>query len=228
MASSPLESLRLKVQAPTLRKERDFAFYIVPPLLVAAVFAFCAYVPRSVLDFKRDSGVRVVAAAKAARVEMPDPNADLPDYEIPSGCTNLLQGVTAVKSSGELAGAPVLNALDGSCADDANVAVAQPSGSHPAWWQVEVPAGRAGQQLVIYGGGSQSPAGKLVGGFSVDVVYEGGRKDSREFCSDGFALEGYEAMALDSSLPVKRIRVTALTPQTPIVLREVQLIGAAE
>ncbi len=227
MASSPLDRLKLKVQAPTLKPEKDPAFYIVPPLLVAAVFAFCAYVPRSVLDFRLSSGVRVLEAARAPRVDMPDPNADLPEFDMPAGCANLLAGATGVTVSAELEGAPALNALNGSCADDAEVAVAQPAGG-PAWWQVDVPGGVAGQQLVIYGGGSQSPAGKLVGGFRVDVEYEGGEKASRSFCRDGFALEGYESWQLEGSAGVKSIRVTALRPDAPVVLREVQLIGPAE
>ncbi len=226
MASSTPKKGRLKLQAPVLKVEKDPAFYIVPPLLVAAVFAFCAYVPRNAVNFKRPSGVRIVAAEKKARVEMPDPNASLPDYEMPSGCRNLLEGVTAVNVSAAEAGAPALNAVDGSSANDANVAMARPSGG-PAWWQAELPSARVGQAVVIYGGGSQSPAGKLEGGFRVEVEYAGGGKDSREFCREGFALEGYETMKLGGTQGVKRIRVTSLKSDTPIVLREVQLIGPA-
>ncbi len=227
MASFSPQKLRLKVQKATLKPDKDAAFYIVPPLLVAAVFAFCAYVPRSVLDFKRSSGVKLIAAAKAARVDMPDPNASLPEYELPTGCANLLQGVGRATVSAALTGAPALNALNGSCADDENVAVAMPADGE-AWWQAELPGGKAGQELVIYGGGSQSPAGKFVGGFSVEVEYSSGETKTRSFCTDGFALEGYETMKLDSAESVKRIRVTALKPHTPVVLREVQLIGSAE
>ncbi len=227
MASFSPKQLRLKVQSAKVKADKDPAFYIVPPLLVAAVFAFCAYVPRALLDFDRGSGVKVIGAAKATRVDMPDPNASLPGYELPEGCANLLQGVTSVKVSATAEGAPALNALNGSCADDANVAVAQPVGNKPAWWQVDVPGGKAGQRLVIYGGGAQSPAGKFVGGFNVEVEYAGGEKASRDFCREGFALEGYESMKLNAAEPVRRIRVSALNLNSPVVLREVQLIGTA-
>ncbi len=217
----------MRLQAPVIKAEKDPAFYVVPPLLVAAVFAFCAYVPRDAVDFKRPSAKRVVVAApKLERVTLADPNTSLPEYEIPAGCVNLLQGAKSVKVSAAAEGAPALNAVNGSCADDAEVAVAQPSGG-AAWWQVETPSGLAGQELVIYGGGSQSPAGKLTGGFRVEVDYTGGKKASREFCREGFALEGHEHMKLDASQKVKRIRVTALKPEALVVLREVQLIGPA-
>ncbi len=225
MASFSPSQLRLKVQTATIKKEKDFSFYLVPPLLLAAVFAFCAYVPRSVLNFKRDSGVRIVAAQKH-RVELPDPNASLPEFAIPAGCTNYLQGAQQVTVSGAVEGASALNAVDGSCADDANIAVAN-SVQGAAWWQVELPAGVPAQQVVVYGGGSQSPAGKFVGGFNVEVEYEGGETINREFCSEGFALEGHEMMALDGSLQVRRVRVSAMRSGNPVVLREVQLIGPA-
>ncbi len=228
MASSPLERLKLKVQAPTLKAEKDSAFYVVPPLLVAAVFAFCAYVPREVMNFSLPSARRVVVQAEKPRVELPDPNASLPEYAMPTGCANLLEGAKALKVSAAGEGAPAANAVDGSCADDDRVAVAQPVGNSPAWWQVELPTGQAGQQLVIYGGGSKSPAGKFTGGFSVEVTYEGGQKAQRSFCSEGFALEGYETMKLDTSQKVERVRVTAQKTDAPVVLREVQLISAAD
>ncbi len=223
MESPSPQKRKLKLQVPVLKAEKDPAFYIVPPLLVAALFAFCAYVPRDVLNFKRTPRL---ATTQKARVDLPDPNANLPEYEIPEGCVNLLQGAQAVSVSAELAGASALNAVNGSCADDANVAVAQPSGS-PAWWQAELPQASAGQAVVVYGGGSQSPVGKLEGGFSVEVTYEGGETASRDFCSEGFALEGHEVMKLDSTQNVQRIRVSALAPGKSIILREVQLISSA-
>ncbi len=225
MASFSPEKLRLKVQAPKLKADKDPAFYVVPPLLVAAVFAFCAYVPRELLAFKRPSGVRVIAAQKM-RVELPDPNTSLPEYEIPAGCANLLQGTQIVTASAEAEGTPASNAVNGSCADDAHVAVAHPADGQ-AWWQAELAEPAIGQELVIYGGGSKSPAGKFVGGFQVDVVYGGGSTESRSFCKEGFALEGYETWQLDGSQPVQSIRVSALGKDAPVVLREVQLIGPA-
>ncbi len=226
MASFSPKQLRLKVQTAQVRKEKDLAFYLVPPVLVAALFAFCAYVPRSVLSFNRGPAVKVVSAQKT-RVELPDPNTSLPGYEMPEGCSNLLRGATAVRVSAAVAESPALNAVNGSSADDANVAVAQPTGNSAAWWQVDMPRAAAGRELVIYGGGSKSPAGKFVGGFSVEVEYEGGEKTMREFCREGFALEGFETMKLNAMENVKRIRVTSLGG-TPVVLREVQLIGRAD
>ncbi len=228
MASFSPKQLRLKVQTARVKREKDPAFYIVPPILVAAVFAFCAYVPRSVLDFKRSSGVRMIAASKIVRVDMPDPNVGLPDYELPEGCVNLLRGAANVKVSAPVEGAPALNAVDGSCADNDVIAAALPADNESAWWQVELPQGKPGQELVIYGGGSQSSAGKFVGGFSVDVQYDNGETATRSFCLEGFALEGYETMTLSESAKVKRIRVTALEGKAPVVLREVMLIGPAD
>ncbi len=219
----------MKVQVPVPGAEKDPAFYVVPPLLVAAVFAFCAYVPRELLDFKRPSAGSALVQAERPKVELPDPNLSLPEFKLPAGCSNLLQNARAVTVSAEVEGAPALHAVNGSCADDDKVAVAAPGkDKQPAWWQVKLPQGAAAQQLVIYGGGSKSPAGKLVGGFRVEVEYDNSRTQNREFCREGFALEGYETMKLDSGAGVKSIRVTALRPDTPLVLREVQLISAAE
>ncbi len=227
MASLSPDKFRLKVQVAKLAPEKDPAFYIVPPLLVAALFAFCAYVPRAVLNFKHPFAPKYVAASKP-RVDLPDPNINLPLFAIPSGSENLLKGAQRVSVSAEDKEAPARNAVNGSCEDDANVAVALPAGKTPAWWQVEIPAGVMGEELVIYGGGSQSPAGKLIGGFSVEIEYSGGQTVSREFCREGFALEGHETWKLDAAQSVRRIRVSALRPDTPIVLREVQLIGAGQ
>ncbi len=226
MASPTPQGRKLNLQVPVLKVEKDPAFYIVPPLLLAAVFAFCAYVPRDWVSFKRPVS-KVIAVQQKPRVELPDPNATLPAYAIPAGCANLLQGAEKVTVSAAEEAAPALNAVNGSCADDAHVAVARPSGG-PAWWQVELPKAAAGQELVIYGGGSKSPAGKLEGGFSVEVTYEGGEVARRSFCREGFALEGHETMKLDEEQKVKSVRITALRPQALIVLREVQLIGSAD
>ncbi len=227
MASPSPKRSRLTVQVSMLKPEKDPAFYIVPPLLVAAVFAFCAFVPRAVFNFRHPFAPKYVAAEKP-RVELPDPNVSLPEYEMPGGCTNLFRRADKVTVSAAVKEAPAHNAVNGSCADDAQVAVAQPAGGAPAWWQVEMPRAMAGQELVIYGGGSQSPAGKFVGGFSVEVEFEGGETASREFCREGFALEGYETWKLEGGQGVRRVRVSALRPDTPVVLREVQLIGSTE
>ncbi len=227
MASPNPEKRRLKLQPPVLKAEKDYAFYIVPPVVVALVFAFCAYVPREMLRFNRKHAPKPVVEEQV-RVDMPDPNASLPGYDIPEGCVNLLQGAQKVSASSDDAATPARNAVNGSCEDTAEVAVARAAQGSVAWWQVEMEAGKPAQQVIVYGGGSKSPAGKLEGGFCVEVLYDGGEKQTRDFCQDGFALEGYESLKLDRALGVRRVRVIALRPDTPLVLREVQLIGEAE
>ncbi len=231
MASPHPAKNRLRLSAPVIRRESDPAFYIVPPVLLALVFAFCAYVPHEVnkkpVAAAPSQAVEAPSAAVRKEVQLADPNESLPEYSMPSGRKNLLVGATSVSVSAPGKDAPATNAVDGSCENDTHVAVAMPAAGQPAWWQVEAPSGDgfAAERVVIYGGGSKSPAGKLRGGFRVDVLYADGEMEQREFCREGFALEGYESWQLNDSRPVFRVRVTALKPDAPVVLREVQLIG---
>ncbi len=235
MASPHPAKPKLRLNVPVIRKESDPAFYIVPPVLLVLVFAFCAYVPRAekksepVAAAPQQTVVETPAEPVKEAVVLEDPNVSLPDFTIPSGMKNLLVGATDVRVSSPGKDAPAANAVDGSCENDVHVAVAMPGSGENAWWQVEVPAGQelAAERLVVYGGGSKSPVGKFLGGFSVEVQYADGGVDAREFCKEGFALEGYETWKLKSSQGVQRVRVTALKPDAPVVLREVQLIGPA-
>ncbi len=231
---------KLKLQAPVLKKEKDPAFYIVPPVLIAVVYAFCAFVPHDVKpQTPAATAAKPAATAKVDRESAParsgvalaweDPNTALPEYTMPAGCENVLEGVAGVSVSAAGTGAPAGNAVDGSCENDGHVAVANPAGGENAWWQVEAQDGQpfSGERIVIYGGGSRSIAGKLVGGFRVEVAFAGGETISREFCQPGFALEGHETWELGGQQSVQSIRVSALKADAPVVLREVQLIGPA-
>ncbi len=248
---------QLTVQTPRLAARKDgAAFYIVPPILVAAVFAFCAFVPRGLPTVATTSTSKPAAVAastkpgrlpaKAAKstskpttkpvsspavatVAPKDVNDGLPEFAIPAGQENLLEGVESVAVSAQKDDMLAVNAVDGSCENDRHVAVGTPDARGEAWWQAKAPEGAVwvGDRVVIYGGGSASPAGKMLGGFRVDITLEDGKMMSRDFCKQGFALEGYESWNLDSERRVKALRVTALQSGLPVVLREVQLLGAA-
>ncbi len=237
---------------PTVAARKDGpAFYIVPPVLVAAAFAFCAIVPRglpapasSARPAAVAGGAKPAAAAKtapAATVSKSaakpavaaaprDINDGLPEFAIPAGQENVLEGIESVALSAPKAeDMGAINAVDGSCENDRHVAVAVPGADGEAWWQASAPGGAcwAGDRVVVYGGGSASPVGKMVGGFRVDVTLEDGACMSRDFCEQGFALEGYESWNLGGERRVQGLRVTALQPGQPVVLREVQLLGSA-
>ncbi len=239
------------------------AFYVVPPLLLAAVFVFCAHVPGPGSLFSSETDVAVAppatdaAAPGAAPVDAAAPaatategqksagagmgvamtpsapadvNDDLPEFAIPEGMESVAEGAELVSVSASREGMPPDNAVDGSCENDGYVAVALPGADgSSAWWQLDAPQNSSfsANTVVVYGGGSASPAGKLVGGFRVDVTLEDGTVVSRNFCEPGFALEGYEALPLGGDKRVRRVRVTSLRTGTPVVLREVQLIGQA-
>ncbi len=232
MALPPPAKKKLRLNVPVVRRESDPAFYIVPPILLAVVFAFCAYVPRTVKKAEKVVEKPVVvtpAEPEKPEVVLTDPNVDLPEYAIPTGMQNALVGAADVRVSAPAADAPAKNAVDGSCENDTHVAVAMPGEGENAWWQVELPAGQgvAAERLVIYGGGSESPVGKFKGGFSVELQFDDGSTELRQFCKQGFALEGYESWKLSGKPAVQRVRVTALKPNAPVVLREVQLIAPA-
>ncbi len=233
MALPPPAKKKLRLNVPVVRRESDPAFYIVPPILLAVVFAFCAYVPRTVKKAEKVVVEKpaVVAPAEPVKPEvvLTDPNVDLPEYAIPSGMQNVLVGAADVRVSAPGTDTPAKNAVDGSCENDPHVAVAMPAAAENAWWQVELPAGQgvAAERLIIYGGGSESPVGKLKGGFSVEIQFDDGSMEQRQFCKQGFALEGYESWNLSGKPAVQRVRVTALKPDCPVVLREVQLLAPA-
>ncbi len=207
------------------KKSSAPAFILVLLLLLGAGYAYYANTPQGAAPAKAEK--KAAMAPKTARRS--DVNSALAPYAISEGSKNLLAGAKKVSVSAADDACPATNAVDGSCENDANVAVARPAGGENAWWQVEAAAGKeyAGDCVVIYGGGTNSPAGKLIGGFRVDVEYADGETDSREFCKPGFALEGHEAWQLGNDSGVRSIRVSALRADTPIVLREVQLIGPA-
>ncbi len=228
------------LNSPAKPKGKDLAFYIVPPVLVAAVFAFCALVPNGAAPAKPMAATQPVAKPVATVtkpvVEEPkevlptDPNATLPPFAIPAGCENVLEGAELVSCSAEDKDCPAINAIDGSCEDDAHVAVVRPAGGEAAWWKIDASEDHSfsGDTLVVYGGGAKSPAGKLEGGFMVVLELKDNRSMSRTFCEPGFALEGYEAWKLGGMQEVAHVRVIALKKDKPLVLREVQLIGPAE
>ncbi len=249
--------LPLTVQTPTVAAPKDgAAFYIVPPVIVAVAFAFCALVPRglppvpvaestakpaAVTSTAKPAATKPATSGSAASTARPaspvtpvaaspkDINDGLPEFPIPSGQENLLEGIETVSVSAPKAELDAINAVDGSCENDRHVAVGMPGAGGEAWWQASAPEGApwAGDCVVIYGGGSASPEGKLIGGFRVDVTLEDGAIMSRDFCEQGFALEGYESWKLGGERRVKSLRVTALQREQPVVLREVMLLGTA-
>ncbi len=246
--------LQLTVQKPRSAARKDGkAFYIVPPILVVAVFAFCAVVPRGLPTTAAAPATPAAKPAAVASASKPaakpaakpastpadkpvavatapkDVNDGLPEFAIPAGQGNLLEGIESVAVSAPEEGMEAVNAVDGSCENDRYVAVARPAAEGGAWWQASAPGGAAwaGDCVVVYGGGSASPAGKMLGGFRVDLTLEDGNIMSRDFCKEGFALEGHESWKLGGTQRVAALRVTALQPGQPVVLREVQLLGAA-
>ncbi len=232
------------------------AFYIVPPVLLAAVFAFCALVPREITAGATTAAPAAVAAASSpgaavspapapdaavaggnnataptpvAATAVADLNDGLPEFEIPHGRANLLEGLESVSASTTQEDMEPINAVDGTCDNDRHVATAMPDAQGSAWWQIDAPKGAplVGDCVVVYGGGSASPAGKMLGGFRVDVTLADGSVLSRNFCEPGFALEGYEAWKLGGDKSARSLRVTALQSGKPVVLREVLFIGAS-
>ncbi len=156
-----------------------------------------------------------------------DVNNDLPAYVIPEGQVNVLAGGKAqATQSGYAKLFPAKLALDGSVKNDDKLSVAEALGGSTAWWQAELAGnGAAVSSIVIYGGGSASPAGKLLGGFEVVIEDVNGDVLTRKFNEQGFALEGHEEWQLDAPITLKTIRVNALARRTPVTLREVLAIS---
>lgn len=161
--------------------------------------------------------------------EDPDPNADLEPYVPADGMVNLLASDTPARAGAVDEAFPLSNATDGSVANDAGVAVALPTDDKPAWveWSPAPGSASAVTTVVIYGGGSRSPAGKLCGGFRVELKLADGSVLKRRFCEAGFALEGYEVWTLPKAADVRALSISALRSNRPLVLRQVQLIGPA-
>lgn len=161
--------------------------------------------------------------------EDPDPNADLEPYVPADGMVNLLTADTPARAGAVDEAFPLSNATDGSVENDAGVAVALPTDDKPAWaeWLPAPGSAAAVTTVVIYGGGSQSPAGKLCGGFRVELKLADGSVLKRRFCEAGFALEGYEVWTLPKAADVRSLSISALRNNRPLVLRQVQLIGPA-
>ncbi len=219
----------------------DYLFYAVPPVILLAIFAYCAKnsrplpapTPIVVAAASTNTAAKTPANKQVSTdpeelVIPPDVNNDLPDYVIPAGQKNVLAGSEATQS-GFAKKFPAQQALDGSTKNDAKVAIAEAAGGRPAWWQADLAGnGAAVNSVVVYGGGSANPAGKLLGGFRVELEDAQGETLSREFHEMGFALEGYEEWKLDAAFNLKTIRVSALNSRSPIILREVLAVGAAQ
>lgn len=195
---------------PTTKSPNTLA-YIIPPILLAGIFAFCAMNPFT------------------PQVEETGPVASAEQtYTWSSDEKNLLtSGTVMVAQSGSEIDFAARNAIDSVVADDELVSCATPDGS-PAWWKVDLiksNAGRLAYSIVIYGGGENSPMGKLAGGFEVQLETADGERFAKRFCEDGFPLEGYEVWDLEYATPLTRILITSLTEDKNLVLREVQAIG---
>ncbi len=218
--------------------QKDRLFYIVPPVILLLIFFFCAKNSRP----SRDMGAKAIAANVAqsptknkvkAVTPVPtlvipaDVNNDLPAYVIEEGRVNVLAGGKAqAAQSGYARRFPAKLAIDGSTKNDDLISVAEAVGGRSAWWQAEVAGnGAAVSSIVIYGGGSASPAGKLLGGFEVIIEDVNGEVQTRKFNEQGFALEGHEEWQLEAPFTLKTIRINSLAKRTPVTLREVLAIS---
>ncbi len=161
-----------------------------------------------------------------------DGNANLPPPAIPSGMVNWLAAGSEgllLKQSSTLAPADTYGpeiAVNNSSADDGAVSVALPADGKPAWWAAtfKAEASKLVSRIVIYGGGDRSKAGKLTK-FAVELTLADGRKISKTFLAEGYALEGWEMWTLPKPVAVRSIRITSLTKKGIIVLREVEAYG---
>lgn len=161
-----------------------------------------------------------------------DGNANLPPPAIPSGMVNWLASGSEgllLKQSSTLAPAASYGpeiAVNNNSADDGAVSVALPADGKPAWWSAtfKAEAVKLVSRVVIYGGGDRSKAGKLTK-FSVELTLADGRKISKNFLAEGYALEGWEMWSLPKPVAVRSIRITSLTKKGIIVLREVEAYG---
>lgn len=159
-------------------------------------------------------------------------NANLPPPAIPTGMVNWMAAGSEgllLKQSSTLAPAASYGpeiAVNNNSADDGAVSVALPADGKPAWWSAtfKAEASKLVSRIVIYGGGDRSKAGKLTK-FSVELTLADGRKISKNFLSEGYALEGWEMWSLPKPVAVRSIRITSLTKKGIIVLREVEAYG---
>ncbi len=229
-------------QSKAAPERPDYLFYAVPPVILLAIFAYCAKnsrplpAPQPIVVAAASTTTPTAAKATTNQgaepadelIIPPDVNNDLPDYVIPAGQKNLLAGSEATQS-GFAKKFPAQQALDGSTKNDAKVAIAEAVGGKPAWWQADLAGSAAAvSSVVIYGGGSANPAGKLLGGFRVELEDAQGEILTRDFHEMGFALEGFEEWKLDAAFNLKTIRVSSLNSRSPIILREVLAVGAAQ
>ncbi len=206
--------------------------YSIPPLILAIIFGYCAthtFVPAPKPKVEPAVASTSSSAPTSTSAQPADVNNDLPDYTWAAPQRNFLTSSTAKVSQSATGGNYVASyAIDGSKKNDAKVAQSLPANG-TAWWKADFINGSTTgtiSTLVIYGGGSASPVGKLKGGFEVTVEGTDGQNFTRRFCEEGFALEGYEAWTLDVPTKLRSITITALKSETPLVLREVQAIGA--
>jgi len=228
------------------RTAKDPLFFIFPPIILACIFAYCAFNenPEQIAAIAAEKQALITASleaiqqpkkiAKIAKLENKEPalvipndlNNDLAYFIIPDGDVNIITSTAKLSQSGkDNANYPASNATDGNIANDRKLAVARPD-SGPAWWMAELEEHKGHvNTLVIYGGASASPEGKLSGGFEVEIQTIQGETLARQFCVQGFALEGHETWVLHTPLMLKSIKITSLSNKNPIVLREVQALG---
>ncbi len=222
-----------------LQQGTDYLFYAVPPVILLLIFFICAKNARPlpvettttasgvVVRTEKEKNIAIAEALKPTLVIPADVNNDLPAYEIPAGQQNVLaDGKAQASQSGYARKFPAQRSLDGSIQNDDQVSIAEATGGRPAWWQADLAGnGAAVSSIVIYGAGSASPAGKLLGGFEVSLEDVNGEVQTRLFNELGFALEGHEVWKLESPVELKTIRINSLNRRSPIVLREVLAIS---
>ena len=216
---------------PKVEEKDSPLYYIIPPMILLFIFLFCGLkltqMPDDMPvanDTQRSKSTSTTSPAEVIKPAL-DLNAGLAAYVVPTGQKNLLAGAETSLSAGSAnAGAEL--ALNGKTEDKAAPAVANAEGGQAAWWKAELAEPQEVQSIVIYGGGPGNPHGKLYGGFEVTLETAAGLSISRKFCENGYALEGYELWKLPNAVGLKSITITSLNADYPLVLREVQAIGA--
>lgn len=189
--------------------------------------------PRPARTPGKQSKPTVTAAPTPATAdpnEWRDPNVNLPAPKLPSGVANWLyiDGNQPKQSAAD--GTPPTygpeNATDGDTKDTDKVALATPSNGKAAWWSCSLKEPRPVSHIVIYGGGAESTQGKLTR-FRVELTLDHPQnaKLARTFLKDGFALEGSEVWELKKPYKVKSVKITSLSKDAPLVIREIQLFG---
>lgn len=243
-SASALPKRRAAEKKAKAAAAKDPLFFILPSTILAGIFAFCAFNenPEKIAAIAKEEQAAIEAALKPAPkklakietkvdIEAPlvipnDLNNDLACFVIPEGDENVITSEAKLSQSGtNNADYPAANAIDGNIANDRRLAVARPDSS-PAWWMAELAEHKGHvNTIVIYGGASASPEGKLCGGFEVEIQTMEGETLARDFCKQGFALEGHEAWVLPKPVTIKSIKITSLSDKNPIILREVQALG---